>query len=537
MSESGAVSIEERSALDRLERVADRLSGQLAGDELAGAWPALQHSLAPPRAAEPRRGGSGRHRPRAGSVVVVACALAVAVALPLAVALSSGTRSTGRQQRQAGALGHPAIGSTGGPGPCAGLPPGCGTPAGGAAALAAGRWERFPSGPLSPRIGETEVWTGRELLVWGGEPMGKQLGVALADGAAYDPRDGRWRKLPASPLQARTGASGVWTGSEMVVLGGNAGGGATALLPTVAAYRPSSGAWVRLPSMPALLTTPKPPHSPVFGPPLTLFTGRDVVVMTAASLLSHEHAGAALDPVAKRWALLPPLPSTGSAAKGWQLAAADAVWTGREVVVLLTWQHTRTYRGGTGFAVSGVSAVYAWHEGAARWSTVHLLASDGFVSVPASTNLPVNFGSGGEAVWTGRDVLVLGGRWCPVSCPTSQAINAALDLSSGRASAVRALSATDIYPWPAVWTGRAAIDAGSGWALSNPPKDASATMLVAFDPATGRVAWLPRVPRSLSFAARSPGVGRGISPPPAVWAGDRLLVWGVHSFELVPGSS
>jgi hypothetical protein len=51
--------------------------------------------------------------------------------------------------------------------------------------------------PLSPRIGHSAVWTGQELLIWGGGAPG---GRPTADGAAWDPRGGRWRRLATSPL-------------------------------------------------------------------------------------------------------------------------------------------------------------------------------------------------------------------------------------------------------------------------------------------------------------------------------------------------
>ena len=48
---------------------------------------------------------------------------------------------------------------------------------------AANRWQTFAAGPLSSRVLHTAVWTGQEMLVWGGT-SGE---TALADGAAYRP--------------------------------------------------------------------------------------------------------------------------------------------------------------------------------------------------------------------------------------------------------------------------------------------------------------------------------------------------------------
>jgi hypothetical protein len=47
----------------------------------------------------------------------------------------------------------------------------------------AGRWQAVPAGPLSSRLFHTAVWTGQEMLVWGGTAGD----AALADGASYRP--------------------------------------------------------------------------------------------------------------------------------------------------------------------------------------------------------------------------------------------------------------------------------------------------------------------------------------------------------------
>jgi len=58
-------------------------------------------------------------------------------------------------------------------------------PAGGTYDPVADRWQAFASGPLSSRNLHTAVWTGQEMLIWGGiDPTGDN---ALSDGAAYRP--------------------------------------------------------------------------------------------------------------------------------------------------------------------------------------------------------------------------------------------------------------------------------------------------------------------------------------------------------------
>ena len=80
-------------------------------------------------------------------------------------------------------------------------------------------WRRLAAGPLSPRVRHSGVWTGDELVIWGGGPFGRR---PLADGAA-DPAADRWRWLPPAPLAGRSGHAAVWTGTELLVWGGATG--------------------------------------------------------------------------------------------------------------------------------------------------------------------------------------------------------------------------------------------------------------------------------------------------------------------------
>lgn len=85
------------------------------------------------------------------------------------------------------------------------------------------------NGVPASRFGESIVWTGSEALVWGGAtsltndgvmPAG---GVALDDGAGYDPTTDSW--LPMTTVDApsaRLWAAPVWTGSELLIWGGAA---------------------------------------------------------------------------------------------------------------------------------------------------------------------------------------------------------------------------------------------------------------------------------------------------------------------------
>jgi hypothetical protein len=85
------------------------------------------------------------------------------------------------------------------------------------------------------RFDHAAVWTGSEMLVLGGA----NLAGDLSDSAAYDPATGEWRSLSSagSPL-ARSQLAAVWADTEVMVFGGSASGRFAAslqrLLPTPA---------------------------------------------------------------------------------------------------------------------------------------------------------------------------------------------------------------------------------------------------------------------------------------------------------------
>jgi hypothetical protein len=84
---------------------------------------------------------------------------------------------------------------------------------------ATNRWRRLAS--MEPgHGGASAVWTGKRLLVWGGtryDPTGDAL---ARRGLSYDPKTDRWSSLPQWPLRSRDGSTVVWTGHQLVVWGG-----------------------------------------------------------------------------------------------------------------------------------------------------------------------------------------------------------------------------------------------------------------------------------------------------------------------------
>ncbi|MEI7935595.1 MAG: hypothetical protein WCK27_02800 [Verrucomicrobiota bacterium] len=87
------------------------------------------------------------------------------------------------------------------------------------------------------RADHTAVWTGSRMLVWGGQAGG----VPLGDGAAYNPSANAWQTLSTTNAPAaRYDHAALWTGSELMIV---AGANASAPLATSAAYDPVTGLW------------------------------------------------------------------------------------------------------------------------------------------------------------------------------------------------------------------------------------------------------------------------------------------------------
>jgi hypothetical protein len=178
---------------------------------------------------------------------------------------------------------------------------------------AGGAWRRLLPGPLSGRSSAGAVWTGREVLIWGG---GTESEGARSDGAAFDLATQSWRMLPESPLAPRDPVAAVWTGEEMLVWGNAA---RSADWVDGAAYDPDADRWRALPPAPLALNEAT-----------AVWTGEEMIVYGALldgnNRSETEHAqGIAYRPGTNEWRVLPPFPLSPQ--------ASTAVWTGDELVV------------------------------------------------------------------------------------------------------------------------------------------------------------------------------------------------------------
>lgn len=235
-------------------------------ERLQAARAELEAALPSSLDARPGIIGRKRQRRRAGSLGVLVSLLVVAAAVTFRV-------STEGDGRRIVADGSGVTRTT------AELPPGTAKP--------------LPGGPLSARFDANAVWTGKEMLIWGGAEGAAGGEEPLGDGAAYDPRHNTWTVLPEAPLRARSNAAVVWTGKEMLIWGGSDAGRP---LGDGAAYNPETHEWRLLSAAPI----------PGAIGPATVWTGREMLVVGG---LGSPPVGAAYDSAEDRWRTIGGIPA------------------------------------------------------------------------------------------------------------------------------------------------------------------------------------------------------------------------------------
>ena len=107
-------------------------------------------------------------------------------------------------------------------------------------------WRSIPPAPVDVTV-ESTVWTGGQLLVWGSAPT-----VALRANhntlLEFDPSTWSWKRLAAPPLTLRSSAEVMWSGTRLIVIGGQAG--SISALLNGATYDPRANRWKSLPIPP-----------------------------------------------------------------------------------------------------------------------------------------------------------------------------------------------------------------------------------------------------------------------------------------------
>ncbi|HUS21188.1 MAG TPA: hypothetical protein VMZ66_04155 [Aeromicrobium sp.] len=170
--------------------------------------------------------------------------------------------------------------------------------------------------PIGTRISPANVWTGEELIIWGGNSWHEDWSHQPEDdGVAYNPATGTWREIDDGPLSPRNAAASIWTGTEMLIWGGQSGEvGGRDLAANGAAYDPSTDTWRKIapgPLEPSYWTS-------------SIWTGTEWWI---ADSRRTKIALAAYDPAQDRWRQI--AAPSGDADHGAQL-----VWTGSEIFLM-----------------------------------------------------------------------------------------------------------------------------------------------------------------------------------------------------------
>lgn len=324
---------------------------------------------------------------------------------------------------------------------------------------ASGTWTPLPlTNVPSGRRGHSMVWTGSLMLIWGG---------GQSDGGRFDPAANAWSPMTGlTERSARTGASSVWTGKEFIVWGGIDDYGA------IIQYGQRwflNGSWGSITSQGA--PTARYGHSVVW-------TGSRMIIWGGRNPAGALNDGAAYDPETNTWS---PLPSLGAPTAR---SGHRAVWTGTEMII---W-------GGAGATDTPLQSGKRYRPATNSW---HQMSASG---APGGRHRFAFLWTGNEVVLWGGDFRnsepVSGGRYYPDT-------DSWLPVSLTNVPPGRTLPG-------AVWTGKEAVFWGGGDAANGYP-----SVHGRYHPATDT--W------SQVSSTGAPGARSGHA---TVWNGSRMIVWG-----------
>jgi N-acetylneuraminic acid mutarotase len=254
----------------------------------------------------------------------------------------------------------------------------------------------------------------------------------------------------------------VWTGKEVLVWGQG----------TRLGYNPRTNRWRRLPNSPLLSI-----HD---GHGIVVWTGREMIGWGGGCCGDAFSDGVAYTPATNRWRALAPTPLAGD-------QHPLGAWTGRELVLFV--------------GSLNPDAGKPWPARLARAAAYDPSKNTWRRIAP----LPAPRG-GANAVWDGREILVVGGA----AGRTAARVGFAYDPATNRWRRLAPMDSGRIDA-TAVWTGSRLLLWGG---TTRPGSSAVPRHGLAYDPRTNRWSALPRAPL------------KGRLEPLAVWTGRSLVVWG-----------
>ena len=321
------------------------------------------------------------------------------------------------------------------------------------------------------RTGHSAVWTGSEMIIWGGHDGNS---IAKNTGARFNPVSNTWQTISTvGAPQARWGHTTVWTGTEMIVWGGYSGAFDFITLNTGAKYNPQIDTWspVSITGAPSARFE----HTAVWnGAEMIIWGGFSCSACFAPGLAD----GALYDPGTNTWTQMQT--TNAPSARGYH----SAVWTGSEMIV---------WGGDNDAVLTDSGGIYTPEFDS--WVATNLS------NAPAPRHCHV-------AVWTGSTMAIVGGQTTTyTACGTSSNISntgAQYDLLTGTWETISSAPIEGVVDFnPVIWTGSELIMQGSNG--------------FRYDPATD--SW-----RSIWTSNASVGGA-------AVWTGTHMIIWGGEGFS------
>jgi hypothetical protein len=187
---------------------------------------------------------------------------------------------------------------------------------GGIYSLASVSWTLISNTGAPPEMSWHDAfWTGSKMLLWGGQgtPLYQSF---LNTGAIYDPSTGSWTFTSTSGAPtARKNYTATWTGSKLLIWGGNIGG--NDYVNTGGVYDFATDSWS------AINTTGAPS---IRANHTAVWTGSKMIVWGGSSGSRH-NTGGIYDPLADSWSAIN---TTGAPTARY---IHSAIWTGSKMIV------------------------------------------------------------------------------------------------------------------------------------------------------------------------------------------------------------
>jgi hypothetical protein len=362
------------------------------------------------------------------------------------------------------------------------------------------------------RGGHTAVWTGTEMIVWGGCERSFDF-CGTNDGGRYNPVSDTWAGISLTNAPSpRSRHVAVWTGSKMIIWAGNHHGYNNRANPINSGgiYDPASDSW----------TTMNTTNAPGGGSSFTaVWTGSEMIAWGGNSSF-----GGRYNPDTDRWTPTNPVNAPSPRSNH------TAIWTGSEMIVWGGTSGTGSLNTGgrynpatdTWTPTSTTDAPSPRYLHTAIWTGTEMIVWGGSEPLPTNTGGRYNPAtdswtatntanapppkSGHVAVWTGELMIV----WSVTENKTGGRYNPANDT----------WTPTDNNDSPpsmrfGVWTGAEMIiwvPTGYCWSGDCP------SLSKRYDPAT--YTWRPM------SNAGEPATPPSDRPIAAVWTGTEMIVWG-----------